>query len=351
MHGIQVVNQRLHGLEGGAVGLLCRTLVGELLAVFRQSWVHHLAQAFGFLFPIAIVISQDGVQAGFLLDGVHHPFDGLLGVFHAAQQFTGFCQVFTVQLTEGLYHPVGHPIVEVRDALAAMLVVLVGLDGNAPQGGIALDVIGLPQETVAGGKTAAEQLFNVNLATGGGQSVEVHVVDVDIPIYVGFGIRRVEDVHLTELLGALGPILQHGAHGGVPVDVGILPLDVVVLRVLEGQIFIDLHQLRVHLPHPGALGAVQDVLLGGAAVAIFDQGVFYGVLNLFHGGLYLTVLLFQVEDNLMGQVLGHLVVVAPQHFRRLEDGICNLLFVEGNGSPIALHNLPDHISSSDFLFV
>ena len=51
------------------------------------------------------------------------------------------------------------------------------------------------------------------------------------PLAVGLGVLGLEDEHLVELLGALGAILEHGAHGGVAVDVGVLPLDVAVLGV------------------------------------------------------------------------------------------------------------------------
>ena len=38
-----------------------------------------------------------------------------------------------------------------------MLVVLVGLDGNARQGGIAVDIVGLTQHAVTRGESAVEQ--------------------------------------------------------------------------------------------------------------------------------------------------------------------------------------------------
>ena len=72
-------------------------------------------------------------------------------------------------------------------------------------------------------------LLNVDLAAGGGQGEKVQVVDVDVPLPVGLGMLRVEDKHIVELLGALGAELEHGAHGGVAVDVGVLPLDIGVL--------------------------------------------------------------------------------------------------------------------------
>ena len=85
-----------------------------------------------------------------------------------------------------------------------MLVVLVALDGNGSQGGIALDGVGLPQVAVAGGEAAVEQLQNVDLAACGGQAVEIKVVDVDIALPVGLGVLGTEQVDLVVSLGTGG---------------------------------------------------------------------------------------------------------------------------------------------------
>ena len=55
----------------------------------------------------------------------------------------------------GLGDARGQAVIEVRDALPAVLVVLVGLDGDAGQGRVAADIVGLAQEAVARAEAAA----------------------------------------------------------------------------------------------------------------------------------------------------------------------------------------------------
>ena len=206
--------------------------------------------------------------------------------------------------------------------------------------------LGSPQEAVAGGKAVLKQLDDVDLAAGGGQREEVQVVDVDIAVHVGLGVLGVEDIHLVELLGALRAVLEHGAHGGVAVDVGVLPLGVAVLGVLEGQILEGLHQAGVHLPHPGALRPVEDVLLGGAGVAVLDEGVLHRVLHLLDGGHRpLAEDALDIGLHLDGQVLGHLVVAAAEHLGRLEDGVGDLAAVEGHFPAVPLDDSGKHRAS------
>ena len=61
---------------------------------------------------------------------------------------------------------------------------------------------------------------------------------MDITLTMRLGVLGVEDIHLIEFLSALGTVLEHGAHRSVAVDVGVLTLDVIVLRGLEGQVLV-----------------------------------------------------------------------------------------------------------------
>ena len=123
-----------------------------------------------------------------------------------------------------------------------MLVVLVRLNGNARKRRVAGNIVRLAEVSVAGGKTAVEQLEQVYLAAGGGERQEVEVVYVDIAVDVRLGVLRVEHVHLVELLGTFAAVFQHSPHCGVAVDVGVFALDVAVRRRHEGQILVYLHQ-------------------------------------------------------------------------------------------------------------
>ena len=63
-----------------------------------------------------------------------------------------------VFLTVGLYNALGHGKIKVRHALAAVHLVLVCLNGDARERGVAADVVRLSQIAVACGKSVLKQL-------------------------------------------------------------------------------------------------------------------------------------------------------------------------------------------------
>ena len=138
---------------------------------------------------------------------------------------------------------------------------------------------------MAGGEAPLEQLFDVDLAAGGGEGEEVQIVDVDVPLPVCPGMVGVEHKHVVELLGPLRAELEHAPHGRIPVDVGVLPLDVGVLGLGEGDVLIGLHQPGVHLPGAAALLPVEDVGLGGLHIAVVHEHPLHQILNVLHIGL------------------------------------------------------------------
>ena len=221
-----------------------------------------------------------------------------------------------------------------------MLVVLVGLDGDAGQGGVGSDVIGLPQGAVAGGKAPIKELDQVDLGAGGGaHGGKVHVVDMDVPAGVGPGMLGLHDEHLVELLGPLAAVLEHGAHGGVPVDVGVLPLDVAVLGGGEGDVLIDLHEAGVHLPGPAALRAVEDIGLGGLDIAVVHQHPLHDVLDVLHLGAILPST-SSTEATSWASLAKSLLVPGLIGGRKgLIDGIRDLIFMEGDHSSVPFPNL------------
>ena len=287
VHGVQVVDQSLHGLVGGPVGLLHSPVVGELLALAGGGFVHAVGlHQVGQLCGVEVLaVLQLGIQAGLGLQLLDVLLDLGVQVLLAGQEHQGTGQVLAVDALEGLAHAHSHAVVEVHDGLAAVLVVLVGLDGDAGQSGIGGDVVGLTEGAVAGGETAVKELDQVDLGAGGGaHGGEVHVVDVDVAVLVGHCVLGLHDEHLVELLGTFTAVLEHGAHGSVAVDVGVFPLDVAVLGGREGDVLIDLHEAGVHLSGPAALGAVQDVGLGSLDVAVVHEDPFHDVLDVLHVG-------------------------------------------------------------------
>ena len=164
-------------------------------------------------------------------------------------------------------------------------------------------------------------------------------MDVDVPLPVGAGVVGVEDEHVVELLGPLGAELQHGAHGGVPVDVGVLPLDVGVLGGGEGDVLVGLHQPGVHLPGPAALLPVEDVGLGGLDVAVVHEHPLHQILNVLHVGLALPLHL-QNGEHLVGQPSGLLLLA------RLVGGPEGL--VNGAGDLVLVELRQPAVPLSDF---
>ena len=218
-----------------------------------------------------------------------------------------------------------------------MLVVLVGLDGDAGEGRVARDVVGLPQKAVPGAEAAGEELVDVDLAAGGRQRQEIEVVDVDVPRQVRLRVLGPQHEHVVELLGPLGAVFEHRAHRGVAVDVGVLPLDVVLVRRLVGELLIGLHEAGVHIAHAGALRAVEDELLGGAGVAVVHERALHRVLDLLDRGALVPGLL-EGGGHLLRQRAGHLVIAAAQRLRRLEDRGRDLVEVEQDAPAVALYN-------------
>ena len=173
MHGVQVVNQRLHCLIGGLASFLIRVLAGKLHALCNRLFVERLGKYLRHRFIIAVTACQTSPLAGLLLDTLGQRTRIDLVVVVLAEHLKGLGEIVAEQLAEGLAHARRHRVIEVRHALTAVLVVLVGLDGDAAQGGVGGDVVGLPQGAVAGGEAPLEQLFDVDLAAGGGQAQEI----------------------------------------------------------------------------------------------------------------------------------------------------------------------------------
>ena len=340
VHSVQVVDQGLHSLIGGPVGLLHRPLVGEglgLLHLLRRAEGGNQRGPLGG--EVVSAVLQGGRQPGVGFELRHKGLQLPLRVLPALQQHEGPGQVLAVHPREGLAHAVGHAVVEVDHALAAVLVVLVGLDGDAAQGGVGGDVVGLPQGAVASGEAPLEQLFDVDLAAGGGEGEEVQIVDVDVPLPVCPGMVGVEHKHVVELLGPLRAELEHAPHGRIPVDVGVLPLDVGVLGLGEGDVLIGLHQPGVHLPGAAALLPVEDVGLGGLHIAVVHEHPLHQILNVLHIGLGLPLHL-QDGEHLVGQLSG---LLPPSGLvggvERLLNGAGDLLLVELGQAAVPLADL------------
>ena len=156
---------------------------------------------------------------------------------------------------------------------------------------------------------------------------------------MGLGMLRLEDEHLVELLRPLGAVLEHGAHSGVAVDVGVFPLDVGVDGVGERDVLIGLHQAGVHLPGPAALVAVEDVGLGGLDKAVVHQHPLHDILDVFHiRSCY--ALHLQHSDHLVGQRPGHVLLAGLVGcFEGFGNGSGNFILVKLHQASITFFQL------------
>jgi len=203
MHGVQVMDQGLHGLIGQAVGFLQRLFPGETLGLREERGIKTIGEKKAFFRFVAIVAvdfrSQIPTVGEFLDYAAHFERDFFRGI---GGEFQSLDQVFPVFVREGFANAVRQGVIEVRNALAAVLVVLVRLDGDAGQRRVTGDVVGLAQEPMAGRKTVLEQFLNIDLTAGRGQRVKIKIVDMDVAILMGFGMLRLQDIHFIVNLGA-----------------------------------------------------------------------------------------------------------------------------------------------------
>ena len=344
MHGVQVVHQRLHGLEGLTVGVAGGILLGVGHHTLGRSGIHAALNEPGHHGGAEL---RGHLEAGNRAGLAFHTGKQALGkgavVGDVGQQVDGLGHVLLEQAAVRLAHTHGQAVIEVAHRLTAMLIVLVRLDGDAGKRGVAGDVVGLAQHAVTGGEAALEELPQLNLAAGGGQGVEVHVVNVDIALAVCLGVARVDDAHLVELLGRFGAVLQHGTHGGIGVDVSVLTLHVGIGGLGEGDVLQRLDEAGVHVAHAAALGTVEDVGLGGLHEAGLDEGLLHQVLHAFHGGRALDGAALKLLDDGGGDLLGG---VAPLHGRtgleRFLHRISDLFRMEFRRAPVALDDGLDH---------
>ena len=222
-----------------------------------------------------------------------------------------------------------------------MLVVLVGLDGDAGKGAGRLDAAGFAQVAVAGVEAVGEQLLDVNLAAGRGQGQEVEVVDVDVAFFVGAGELGGQKIVLIEGLGRLAAVAEHGSHRRIAVDIGVFALQVEVLGIREGKVLQGVHEAGLHLADAGAFVAIEDIGLGRTGMAVFDEHLFHKVLNVFH---VRRVVAFGFKDieNLIGQMVGHGAVGTALGFGRTEDGFIYLGDIESDDSRISFSDEAYH---------
>ena len=103
------------------------------------------------------VMRQRRAFAGIGLYGGQQGHGGVGRLLGAQKQLQRARQIVAVALVVGLLHAGSHAVIKIDDALPAVLVVLVRLNGDAAQRRIAVNIVGLAQHPVPRGEAAVEQ--------------------------------------------------------------------------------------------------------------------------------------------------------------------------------------------------
>ncbi len=224
VHGVEVVDEALHGLvrlaARGVVGLppdAAHVGVGDLQSSAAQRSEERAHR---------LVARLDGgdVLGDELLERLAV---GRLDAPQAAQEERHVDHV----LAEGLQHARGHEVVEGRDRLSAVLLVLVGLEDDRGQRGVALHRLGRAHGSVLGREAPLVDVAQVVLDAGGGLGgVVVEVVDVDRAVAVGAAVAHAHQILQGVVLGDLGGEGHHLPRGRVRRHVGVRQVDVVALH-------------------------------------------------------------------------------------------------------------------------
>ena len=136
MHGIEVVYEAFHGLEG--------LMLGVFMGFFNDLF-WDLS-----LFKLLVVAEGNVV------------FNSNIELL--AGKFFVFLEVFLERLAEGFIYGRSQAVVKVRNRLAAMLFVLVSLEDNGGESGSGANGLRSAEETMASIKTAFKELENISLA-------------------------------------------------------------------------------------------------------------------------------------------------------------------------------------------
>ena len=200
---------------------------------------------------------------------------------HLAQEQRHVGQV----LAEGLQHARGHEMVESRDRLPAVLLVLVGLEDDRGQRGVALDRLRRAHRAVLRRESPLVDVAQVVLDAGRGLGgIVVQVVNVDVPVAVGAAVTHADEVFQGVVLRDLRSEGHHLPGGRVRRHVGVREVDVVLL---DGHDAVhDALDRRTAVTLDVAPLAVDDIAFGDRGVA-FHQPLLDHVLNLLDRNLSL----------------------------------------------------------------
>ena len=340
MHGVEVVDQRFHCLIGCLIGFLFRVFRGESLYFGGDVRAEFTGQVLEFGSFILGVSAELGTAERLFFDLFRHFFGPfVIDAGFGCEELSGAGKVLKVIFFIGLGDSRSESVVKIHNGLSAVLIVLIGLDGDAGERGIALDVVRFPQEAVSGGESALEELEEVDLAAGRCERVEIEIVDMNIAFAVRFGLFRGEKILFVVVLCAFAAVFEHGAHGGVSVDVGVVALHIAGAGVRERELIIDLHESRFHFAGAGSGRAVEDVFFGDVFKALAHEGDFHGVLNIFNFRHGADFFVFQNRGRIHSDAHGIALSTVSGGFHCFVNGIGDFREVVRNDTSVTFDDL------------
>ena len=171
-----------------------------------------------------------GVTNGLIVGIVHDPVS--IDFVQLATNIMGLFEILFISAAD----TVCHSIVEVYNTLPSVLIVLIRLDSNCSQCSIRPNALGLSQMAMAGVKASFKQLTQFYLCAGGCPCIEIKVMYMYPTLTVQLSDLRLDQIIKVVFLSGVGSILQHCPHRGIAVDVGIVPLQVAVFCLKNGDV-------------------------------------------------------------------------------------------------------------------
>ena len=353
MHGVEVVDKALHSLIGVPVCGFFRPTAcpGNDLGSVLSGELEACAQCGGHSTVKGRSIAEPGVFTGGLAGGVDGLLNGFLGIVQIQLVLDCFGEAAAVGAKEGFCNALCHAVIKVRNGLAAVLVILIGLNGDGGQCGVACNALGFTEIAMSGGKTAMEQPDNINLTAGGGQRIKVKVVNVNVTFPICLGMLGAEEICFVIGLRPCCTDLEHGAHGGVAVDVGVIPLHVAGTGIDVGDLIDGLHERRVCFTGTGAVGPIENIGLGGGVEAVIHELLLNGVLN----GLYIggggRIAGLQIGLHGSGDPGGVISSAFSAGFQRFQNSGNNFALLIEHHTAVPLYNALNHSSPSSFPYL
>ena len=168
---------------------------------------------------------------------------------------------------------------------------------------------------------------------------------MNVAVLMGIGEFLVDHKHFIKLLGAFRSVFQHGAHGGIAVDIRVFAFDIRIFRRFKGNILINPHQIRIHFSFAVPFRAVEDIGFGRLHKTVGHQNIFHDILNIFHAGSGI-LRFFQFLNDFFGQHRGGLFSFgAARSNKSFDDGLSDFIIVKGNFAFVSFNNRFYHFFS------